>query len=142
MRTPYEFALVQFTRFRLVRRRAVSCCFLWLRRNKALPLCNALRGCKHCFRRTLAYCTKCGKIVGTHRITKVLQTRQSGGCGSANHSTAAHPKGTSSGDADAPPSGRSTQRQGNKRSAAADLIASYAPMRDGTHKARQNPVPH
>ena len=113
--TPYEFALVQFTRFRLVRWRAVSFSFLRLRQKQTLPLCNALRGCKHCFRRTLAYCTKCGEIVGTLRITKVLQTRQSGGCGSANLSTAAHPKGTSSGDADAPPSGRSTQRRGNKR---------------------------
>ena len=72
MLTSYEFALVQFTRFRLVRRRAVSCCFLWLRRNKALPLCNALRGCKHCFRRTLAYCTNCGEKVETYRITNVL----------------------------------------------------------------------
>ena len=44
---------------------------------------------KHCFRRTLAYCTNCCEIVGTHRITNVLQTRQSGGCRSANHSTAA-----------------------------------------------------
>ena len=31
---------------------------------------------------------------------------------------------------------RSTQRQGNKRSAAADLIASNAPLRNGSHKAR------
>ena len=46
---------------------------------------------------------------------------------------------------------RSTQRQGNKRSApqgyllrgtAADLIASNAPLRGGAHKARQNTVPH
>ena len=84
----YEFAVLQFTRFRLVRWRAGSCCFLWLRRNKALPLYNALRGCKHCFRRTLAYCSNCGKIVDTYRITGVLQTLQSGCCGSANYSTA------------------------------------------------------
>ena len=31
---------------------------------------------------------------------------------------------------------RSTQRQGDKRSAAADLIASHAPLREGSHKAR------
>ena len=31
----------------------------------------------------------------------------------------------------------STQRQGNKRSAAADLIASHAPLRGGTTKVRQ-----
>ena len=46
---------------------------------------------------------------------------------------------------------RSTQRQGDKRSApqgyllrgtAADLIASHAPLRDGRHKARQNSPKH
>ena len=58
--TPYEFALVHFTRFRLVRWRAVSFSFLRLRQKQTLPLCNTLCGCKHCFRRTLAYCTNCG----------------------------------------------------------------------------------
>ena len=53
-----------------------------------------------------------------------------------------HPKGTSYGDAEASPSGRSTQRQGDKRSAAADLIASNAPLRGGRHKARQNGPKH
>ena len=28
---------------------------------------------KHCFRRTLAYCSNCGEIVGTQRITGVLR---------------------------------------------------------------------
>ena len=37
---------------------------------------------------------------------------------------------------------RSTQRQGDKRSAAADVIASHAPLRDGSHKARQNGPKH
>ena len=37
---------------------------------------------------------------------------------------------------------RSTQRQGDKRSAAADLIASNAPLRNGSHKARQNGPKH
>ena len=55
---------------------------------------------------------------------------------------AAYPKGTSYGDAEASPSGRSTQRQGDKRSAAADLIASNAPLRNGSHKARQNGPKH
>ena len=85
----YVFALVHFTRFRLVRWRAVSFSFLRLRQKQTLPSCNALCGCKHCFRRTLAYCTKYGEIVSTQRITNVIQTWQSGGCGSANHSTAA-----------------------------------------------------
>ena len=57
-------------------------------------------------------------------------------------SMAAHPKGTSYGDAEASPSGRSTQRQGDKRSAAADLIASNAPLREGRHTARQNGPKH
>ena len=59
VRRSYEFAQMQFTRFRLVRWRAVSFSFLRLRQKQTLPLCNAFRGCKHCFRRTLAYCTKC-----------------------------------------------------------------------------------
>ena len=58
--TSYEFAQMQFTRFRLVRWRAVSFSFLRLRQKQTLPLCNTLCGCKHCFRRTLAYCTNCG----------------------------------------------------------------------------------
>ena len=37
---------------------------------------------------------------------------------------------------------RSTQRQGDKRSAAADVIASNAPLRNGSHKARQNGPKH
>ena len=66
-------------------------------------------------------------------------------------SMAAHPKGTSYGDAAASPSGRSTQRQGDKRSApqgyllrgtAADVIASHAPLREGRHTARQNGPKH
>ena len=124
VRRSYEFAQMQFTRFRLVRWRAPVGSAL------GVPAVSALHGSagkpstaflrqfhcrKHCFRRTLAYCTKCSEIVGTHRITNALRIWQSGCCGSANYSTAPHPKGTSSGDADAPPSGRSTQRQGNKR---------------------------
>ena len=80
--TPYEFAVMQLTRFRLVRRRAVSVSFLRLRQKRTLPSCNSLCGCKHCFRRTLAYCTNCGENVGTQRTTNVIQTWKSGGCGS------------------------------------------------------------
>ena len=90
------------------------------------------------FPRTRLYCSNCGEIVGTLRITGVICDRKSGGCVRIKHSTAAYPKGTSYGDAEASPSGRSTQRQGDKRSApqgyllrgtAADLIASHAPLR-------------
>ena len=81
VRTSYEFAQVQFTRFRLVRRRAPVGSAL------GVPVVFALHGfagkpstaflrqfhCrKHCFRRTLAYCTNCGKKVETYRITNVL----------------------------------------------------------------------
>ena len=118
VRKSYEFALVQLTRFRPVRgvlRTAStdSIVLLQLRR-----------------------------IRNTYRITDVSQTRQSGGCVSSTHSTAPYPKGTSSGDAEASPSGRSTQRRGDKRSAEADLIASHAPLRGGSHKARQNGPKH
>ena len=97
---------------------------------------------KHCFRRTQLYCTMCDKNVGTERITGLICSRKLGGCISSTHSTASYPKGTSYGDAEASPSGRSTQRQGDKRSAAADLIASNAPLREGRHTARQNGPKH
>ncbi len=53
----YVFAMVQFTRLSRLRR-------------SAYPLASL-------------YCTNCGEIVGTYRITSVLLTWQSGGCGSA-----------------------------------------------------------
>ena len=64
----YVFAVMQFTRFRLVRRRAPVGSAL------GVPVVSALHGSagkpsttflrqfhcrKHCFRRTLAYCSKC-----------------------------------------------------------------------------------
>ena len=72
--------------------------------------------------RTRLYCSNCGENVGTERITGLICSRKSGGCESASifHGP------------------RSTQRQGDKRSApqgyllrgtAADLIASNAPLR-------------
>ena len=95
VRKSYEFAKVQFTRFRPVRgvrKRTVST-------DSIVPRCR--------------------------------------GYGSAyDFPQHPHPKGTFSGDADASPSGRSTQRQGNKRSAEADLIASIAQLREGRHKVR------
>ena len=118
MRTSYEFALVQLTRFRPVRGvlRTVSTDSIVLLRLR--------------------------RMRNTHRITNLICSRKLGGCESAINSTAVHPKGTSYGDAEASPSGRSTQRQGDKRSAAADLIASNAPLRNGSHKARQNGPKH
>ena len=70
--------------------------------------------------RTRLYCNTCDKNVGTLRITCLIYSRQSGGCVNLSFLL-----GT-----------RSTQRQGDKRSAAADLIASNAPLRGGRHKAR------
>ena len=105
VRRSYVFALVQLTRFRLVRRRAGGVRFARLRRKAkhrlfaAISLSQALLPPDSCLLRpdggasaspeeVPLGCTNCGEIVGTRRITKVLQTRQSGGCGSANHSTA------------------------------------------------------
>ena len=81
---------------------------------------------KHCFRRTQLYCSNCGENVGTERITNLICSRKLGGCVSLPILL-----GT-----------RSTQRQGDKRSAAADLIASNAPLRSGRHKVRQNGPKH
>ena len=77
---------------------------------------------KHCFRRTQLYCSDCGEFVGTERITGVICGRKLGGCVSlavflssavrrAHGSSAEH--------------------------AMRDLIASHAPLRNGSHKARQ-----
>ena len=76
--------------------------------------------------RTRLYCNTCDKNVGTLRITCLIYSRQSGGCVNLSFLL-----GT-----------RSTQRQGDKRSAAADVIASNAPLRNGSHKARQNGPKH
>ena len=104
MRRPYVFAVMQLTRFRPVRRRAVSFSFLGLRHKSERFLHATMADCKHCFRRTHAYCTGCGENVGTERITGLICSRKSGGCvsfaiimGSAARRgkgiSGAHPKG-------------------------------------------------
>ena len=65
------------------------------------------------------------RIRNIYRITGLICGRKLGGCISLAVSEQC-----------------STQRQGDKRSAAADVIASHAPLRDGSHKARQNPPKH
>ena len=70
--------------------------------------------------RTRLYCTMCDKNVGTERITGLICSRKLGGCVNLSFLL-----GT-----------RSTQRQGDKRSAAADVIASNALLRTRRHKAR------
>ena len=113
----YVFALVQLTRLSQHRRSAYPRRFSVLRPDgdaSASP------------EEVPLGCANCGEIVGTYEITSVLHTRQSGGCISFLvflGSAARRGKGISD-------------------SAAADLIASNAPLREGTHKARQNPVPH
>ena len=82
--------------------------------------------CFALFPRTRLYRTHCGENVGTERITGLICGRKLGGCVNLSFLL-----GT-----------RSTQRQGDKRSAAADLIASNAPLREGRHTARQNPPKH
>ena len=76
--------------------------------------------------RTQLYCSDCGENVGTLRITNLICSRKSGGCISLAvflSSAARRGKGISD-------------------SAEADLIASHAPLRNGSHKARQNGPKH
>ncbi len=60
--TPYEFAVMHFTRFRPVRGRAVGGFLFASRKKPGPPLCNTMC-CTHCFPRTLLYCTNCGEVV-------------------------------------------------------------------------------
>ena len=78
----YVFAVMQFTRFRPVRRRAGGVRFARLRRKAKHHLFSATRCRKHCFRRTRLYCFNCGENVGTLRITNLICSRKLGGCGS------------------------------------------------------------
>ena len=65
VRTPYEFAVMHFTRFRPVRGRAVGVRFYSASpESQAPPLRNTVC-CAHCFPRTQLYCTECGENVGT-----------------------------------------------------------------------------
>ena len=115
VRTPYEFAVMQFTRFRLVRWRAGGVRFARLRRKAkhhlfaAISLLQALLPPDSCVLLQL----RCNRW---HSKKPAFCESESWVVAVVSHSFwAAHPKGTSSGDADAPPSGRSTQRRGNKR---------------------------
>ena len=69
--------------------------------------------------RTRLYCTMCDKNVGTERITNLIYSRKLGGCESAINSPAARRAHGSSAE-----------------HAMRDLIASNAPLRNGSHKAR------
>ena len=82
--------------------------------------------CFALFPRTRLYCTNFGEFVGTERITGLICSRKSGGCWSATNLTA--------------PAAR--RGKGISDSAAADVIASHAPLRNGSHKARQNGPKH
>ena len=118
--TSYEFALVQFTRFRLVRWRAGGVRFARLCRKAkhrlfaAISLSQALLPPDSCV--LLQLRLKSWHLWNNQRFANfaVRWLREcsdfSGQC--------------------------STQRQGNKRSAAADLIASIAPLRTRTTKVR------
>ena len=78
--------------------------------------------CFALFPRTRLYCSNCGKNVGTERITNLICSRKLGGCVSSTHSTA--------------PAARRAHGSSAEH-AMRDLIASHAPLRDGTHKVRQ-----
>ena len=82
--------------------------------------------CFALFPRTQLYCSDCGENVGTLRITSLIYSRKAGGCEGISifHGTAAR------------------RGKGISDSAAADLIASHAPLRNGSHKARQNGPKH
>ena len=77
--------------------------------------------------RTRLYCSNCGENVGTLRITNLICSRKSGGCVSLSIilGTAARRAHGSSAE-----------------HAMRDLIASHAPLRNGSHKVRQNPPKH
>ena len=91
---------------------------------------------KHCFRRTRLYCSNCGENVDAERITGLICGRKLGGCVSFAVFLSSVPQGHFLRRCFAPPSERSTQRRGDKRSAEADLLASNALLRGGRHKAR------
>ena len=85
--------------------------------------------------RTRLYCSNCGENVGTLRITNLIYSRKAGGCEGISifHGTAAR---RGKGISDSAPQGYLL------RGTAADLIASHAPLRNGSHKARQNGPKH
>ena len=79
------------------------------------------------FPRTRLYCSNCGEFVGTERITNLICSRKLGACISLAvflSSAARRAHGSSA------------------EHAMRDLIASNAPLREGSHKARQNPPKH
>ena len=83
--------------------------------------------CFALFPRTLLYCSNCGEFVGAERITNLICSRKLGGCEGISifHGTAARRAHGSSAE-----------------HAMRDLIASTAPLRNGSHKARQNGPKH
>ena len=82
--------------------------------------------CKHTVSTDSIVLHELRRMRKTFRISSVVCNWKSGGCVSLSIIL-----GT-----------RSTQRRGDKRSAEADVIASHAPLRDGSHKARQNGPKH
>ena len=102
----YVCARVQLTRFRPARRRAGGVRFTRLRRKARHHLFSAISLPKALLPPVSIVLLQLRRNRNTYRITDVSQTRQSGGCVSSTHSTAPYPKGTSYGDAEASPSGR------------------------------------
>ena len=126
MPTSHEFAVMQFTRFRPVRRRAGGVRFTRLRRKAKHHLFSAISLPKALLPPDSIVLLQLRRIRNTYRKTNVPQTLQSGGCENASSflgSAARRGKGISD-------------------SAAADVIASHAPLRKRRHKARQNGPKH
>ncbi len=83
--------------------------------------------CSALLPRTRLYCSNCGENVGTERITSLICSQKPGGSVSLPvflSSAARRAHGSSA------------------EHAMRDLIASHAPLREGSHKARQNGPNH
>ena len=124
--TLYVFARVQLTRFRPARRRAGGVRFTRLRRKARHHLFSAISLPKALLPPDSIVLLRLRRIRNTYRITSLICGRQSGGCEGISifHGSAAR------------------RGKGVSDSAAADLIASHAPLRNGSHKARQNGPKH
>ena len=120
-------ARVQLTRFRPARRRAGGVRFTRLRRKAKHHLFSAITLPKALLPPDSIVLLQLRRIRNTYRITGLICGRQSGGCEEISifHGSAARRAHGSSAE-----------------HAMRDLIASNAPLRNGSHKARQNGPKH
>ena len=140
MPTSYEFAQMQLTRFRPVRRRAVSFCFLGLRRKKALPPCKALTLLASTASAGLD-CTARNAVGSKHSLNNRRFTNSAVGWLRKSPYLSRHRTPRALPTAMLKPRLRGAARRAHGSSALVhamrNLIASHAPLRSGSHKARQ-----